>query len=140
MSKKQKHLAIFKQPYLDLILAGTKTIESRFSQKRIAPFGKINIGDIVIMKVSGGLVLGEFEVSKVMSFSNLNNQKWNEIKKYSKEICSDQDSDFWKKRLNAKYATLIGIQNVVRYKKARQCTEKKSNDRRAWIVLIEKKI
>lgn len=66
-----KHLAILKQPYLDYILSGQKTIESRFSRLKSAPFGVIKAGDIVLLKESGGKVKGEFEVDKVLFFENM---------------------------------------------------------------------
>lgn len=44
------HLAILRQPYLDLIADGTKTTESRFNTKRAAPFGKVAVGDLVLLK------------------------------------------------------------------------------------------
>ena len=93
--KRKKHLAIFQQPFLELILAGKKTIESRFSQKKIAPYGRINVRDVVLMKKSGGNVLGEFTVKNVLEFEKLNPTKLQEIKvKYGKEICSKADHHF----------------------------------------------
>ena len=86
----KKHLADFRQFFLDLILAGKKTIESRFSQKKIAPYGQISKGDLIKMK---------------------------EIKiKYGKEMVADAGSLFWKKRSKAKFATLIFIEKVERCK------------------------
>ena len=93
--KRKKHLAIFQQPFLELILAGKKTIESRFSQKKISPYGQINVGDVVLMKKSGGNVLGEFTVKNVLEFEKISRTKLQEIKeKYSKEICSEADQYF----------------------------------------------
>ncbi len=43
------HLAIFTQPWLDLILEGKKTIDSRFTKVLFAPYGKIDVGDLVYM-------------------------------------------------------------------------------------------
>src|SRR3954451_15221383 len=48
------HLAIFRAPYLDLILAGKKTIESRFSVNRIAPYEVAEHDDLVLLKRSPG--------------------------------------------------------------------------------------
>ena len=68
IKKRRVHLAIFQQPFLDRILEGKKTIESRFSKVKCSPYGVVDIGDLVLMKKTGGLVLGEFIVSKVESF------------------------------------------------------------------------
>jgi len=141
----QTHLAIFTQPFLNLILSGEKTIESRFSQNKIIPFGKIKTDDKVIMKKSGGLVYGEFTAGKITFLSEVfaffNSQEikiegdLSIAKKFSKEICSNADKDFWQKRKLAKYATLIEIKNLNIYKKPRSCHEKNLKDRRAWIIL-----
>jgi ASC-1-like (ASCH) protein len=141
----QTHLAIFTQPYLNLILSSEKTIESRFSQNKIVPFSKIKTGDKIIMKQSGGLVYGEFTAGKVIflseNFAFFNPQKikiegdLSIAKKFSKEICTNADKDFWQKRKLAKYATLIEIKNLNTYKNPRPCHEKDPKDRRAWIIL-----
>lgn len=137
----QKHLAIFKQPFLNLILSGEKTIESRFSQNKIAPFCKVKKGDVIIMKESGGLVYGEFTAGEVISISAQSEPSENiyKAKEYSKEICSDADPDFWQKRKLANYATLIKITKLKHYKIPRHCYEKTSKDRRSWIILTNNK-
>lgn len=70
-TKNSKHLAIFTGPFLDLVLEGKKTIESRFSKVRCAPYGVATEGDIVLMKKAGGLVIGKFTVSRAETFNNL---------------------------------------------------------------------
>ncbi|HSQ97883.1 MAG TPA: ASCH domain-containing protein [Rickettsiales bacterium] len=133
----QTHLAIFCQPYLNLILEGKKTIESRFSKFKIAPYNKVKVGDKVIMKESGGFVLGEFTVEEVRYYDemNINKNTTEEVKSFSKEICSDVDLNFWQSKCQAKYVSLIKISNVIKYKKPRPCHEKKTKDMRGWIVL-----
>jgi predicted transcriptional regulator len=119
-----------------------KTIESRFSKFRITPYNKVRVGDKIIMKESGGLVFGEFTVGKVKYYDGMNVNKsiTEEVKSFSKEICSDEDPKFWESRSQARYVTLITISNVVKYEKPRPCHEKKTTDRRGWIVLKEKTI
>ena len=65
------HLAILTPGWIDLILDGSKTIESRFTKVRCAPFGKVHEGDSVYLKESGGLVKGMFRVAEVETFENL---------------------------------------------------------------------
>lgn len=62
---KRAHLAILVQPYLGKLLKGEKTIESRWMKHRIAPYGRVNTGDIVYVKKSGGLVVASFVVGWV---------------------------------------------------------------------------
>jgi hypothetical protein len=52
------HLAIFAEPFLSLVLSGRKTIEARFSRNRIAPYGEIGYGDIILMKQVAGPICG----------------------------------------------------------------------------------
>lgn len=130
------HLAIFTQPYLDLILLSRKTIESRFSKHKIAPYLKVNTGDLVLMKESGGLILGEFTVGEVNYYNNIQQPETiKQIKSFSNKIFSDVDPNFWESRNQAQYATLIEVVSPVKYDKALKRTQKKSGDRRSWIVL-----
>src|SRR2546423_2885042 len=50
------HLAVLTMPYLEKIVAGQKTIESRFSRVRMPPFNKVGPGDVVFLKEVGGPV------------------------------------------------------------------------------------
>jgi hypothetical protein len=50
------HLAILVEPFLGYILDGSKTVESRFSNRQCAPFGRVRIGDIILLKGASGPV------------------------------------------------------------------------------------
>ena len=65
-----KHLAIFKGDGAEKILTGKKTIESRFSKNKIAPYGVVSAGDLVYMKLSGGAIIGQFRVKKVIYYDD----------------------------------------------------------------------
>lgn len=128
-----KHLAIFRQPFLDFILEGKKTIESRFSCVRSAPYGVIKKGDIVLLKKSGGLVLGEFTAGKVETFSNLKDKTLRVLsEQYGGQICSDADPNFWQSKKECLYATLIYVTNPIRYKEPYPYPKK---DRRGWVII-----
>ena len=62
------HLAIFVEPYLELVLAGKKTIESRFSANRCPPYNAVKKGDLLLLKRSGGPVVGVATVGQVWSY------------------------------------------------------------------------
>lgn len=90
---KSIHLGIFSEPYLDYMLDGRKTIESRFSKKKTMPYEKISKDDIVIVKKSGGNVIAYFTIKEVLFF-DLDKTNIEELKeKYSRELCVDDD--FW---------------------------------------------
>ncbi len=130
----QYHLAILTQPWLELILDGKKTIESRFTKIRCAPYAKIDIGDIVYLKESGGPVKGQFIASKVETYTDLTPEMLNEInRRYHRDIFVDsQFQEFWEKWAASKYATLIHVDNVIAYKNPFPFPKK---DARAWVVL-----
>ena len=122
------HVAIFKKPYLELILNGTKTMESRFSKIKCDPYLRVGLGDIILMKKSGGDIIGLFTVEKALCYE-LNPELLRRIKiDYGDSLCID--ADFIKAKENSKYVTLIAIDeilkiNPIKFEKA---------DRRAWIV------
>ena len=65
-----KHIAILRQPFFDLVLSGQKTIESRFSMKKVAPFDKIKVGDDILLKQTGKPVTAK-AVAKDVKFFEL---------------------------------------------------------------------
>lgn len=129
---KPQHLAILVQPFLDLILKGEKTIETRFTKVKCPPFQKVKEGDIILLKKSGGLVVGEITAGKVEYFSDLSPEKMEELKKYSSEICADYDPYFWEKRKDSRYISFIHIARVKKYETPYPFPK---NDRRAWLIL-----
>lgn len=124
------HLAILVEPYLQFILEGKKTIESRFSVNRCPPYKHICKGDIILLKRSGGPIVGLCQVTDAW-FYHLNSESWSSIKEnFSMAICA-QGPDFWTAREGASFATLMRIRHV---KSITPITYTK-RDRRGWIVL-----
>lgn len=136
MEKQQKqHLAIFIPPFLELILEGKKTVEGRFSKVRCAPFGAVEEGDMVLMKESGGLVIGSFVVAKVESFENLTQEKLKELEtRYSESLCSSADPQYWQRRRASRYATLMRVAESTHFERPFPFPKK---DRQGWVVLAE---
>ena len=131
----QHHLAILSPGWTELILAGYKTIESRFTKVRCAPFGKVNAGDLVYMKESGGPVKGQFTVSKVETFEHLTaTQRHDIFDKYCHKIFAGAQwietipEHWW----NSKHATLIHVTDVVAYGNPFPYRQK---GRSAWLLL-----
>jgi len=123
------HLAVLVEPYLSLILAGKKTIESRFSVNRHAPFEQVQRGDVIILKRSGGPVEGLCTVSDVW-FYRLTAKTWVDIERYASALCMD-DSGFWKHKRGASYATLMRIDRILKLPDL----EIEKVDPRGWVVL-----
>lgn len=108
------HLGVFSEPCLTYMLEGKKTIESRFSKKKCLPWNGIDPKSIVFVKKSGGDVVAYFKIKEI-HFFDLEEYKIENIKKkYSRELCVDDN--FWELKKNSKYATLIFIKEIVKIK------------------------
>lgn len=126
----QGHLAILTQPYLDKIISKDKTIESRFSKPRIAPFQRVQKGDVIFLKQAAGPLLAITLVSEVRFFGPLEEGEIENIfEEYRDGLALEQD--FTETKLDSKYGTLIFLSSVT----AIQPIPVAKTDRRAWIVL-----
>lgn len=103
------HLAILQPPYLDLIVRGKKTIESRFNIKRAAPFGKISTGDLVLLKETGKPVTYYFFAASVALFDLTRDPVEFLQQEYSDDIAPQDPEAFWHARESSKYATLVEV-------------------------------
>ena len=124
------HLAVFREPYLGLILKGDKTVESRFSVTRRAPFRRVAAGDIILLKRAAGPVVGACRVDGAW-FYELDPATWPELRDLFTEGICPQEADFWDERSGAKYASLMQVADVVEF--APFAWPKR--DRRGWVVL-----
>lgn len=123
------HLAVCIEPYLSYILDGIKTVESRFSSVKCSPFQKVREGDVILLKKAGGPVIGVCRVQSV-SFYELDPATFDTIRrKFSEAICAD-GKDFWERRENASFATLISISDVQRLPPF----SVRKRDRRGWVT------
>lgn len=113
-----KHLAIFKQPFYDMVLSGEKTIESRWSMNKIAPYNKVNIGDEILLKLTGQLVTATAKVKDV-KYYELTPEIAEDIRlKYGREIGIDKFEN-WDETRQKKYLTLIWLEDVTTIKPLR---------------------
>lgn len=131
---RKKHLAIFKKGVGEDILNGVKTIETRFSKMKIAPFGVISMGDLVYIKPTGKDIIGEFRVKKVVFIDGLEIKDIKEIKETKGEQIA-ADDNYWERKSGSKYVTLIYIGQVTPFITAPLKITKK--DLRGWVVLSD---
>lgn len=126
------HLAIFTEPFLTLLLDGDKIVESRFSLNNTAPFKKVQTGDIVFIKKSGGDVIGYFIVSKTEFYHSPSSTTIQTLKKaYSKAVGANVVKDFWQTREAAKHISFLKVSHVTKI----PAIKIDKRDRRAWLVL-----
>lgn len=105
------HLAILKQPYIDLILAGRKTVECRLTRNACAPFGRVGPGETILIKQSSGPIMALARAARVLSRQNLTHADVERLqRRYNDRICAT--SQFWQDRRNARYATLVWLEEV----------------------------
>ena len=125
-----QHIAILKQPFFDMVLSGEKTIESRWSMVKVAPYKKVSVGDKILLKETGKDVTATVNVRKVQ-FYELTPEIVEDIRiKYGKQIGTDKFED-WKSTLQKKYCTLIWLDEVT---PVAPIKVKRSNGA-GWIVL-----
>lgn len=124
------HLAIFIEPFLSFILSGKKTVESRFGKRKQSPYNNILPGDILLLKKTGGPVVGLCEVSNVWFYELDSNSLEFLRDEFSVSLCA-QDPEFWKQRKSASFATLMQIKSVIQFPPV----PFSKTDRRGWVVL-----
>ena len=123
------HVAIFSEPFLSLVLSGKKTIESRFSKKRCAPYGEIGDGDIILIKEVAGPICGVALARRTWCY-DLVTEPIERIKdRFGHGLCADEA--FWSSRADALYATLIELDATAAIGPVR-CDKR---DRRGWVSL-----
>jgi ASC-1-like (ASCH) protein len=127
------HLAILKRQYLDAILAGRKTIESRLYQTRQKWLSQVSEGDKIFLKASSGPVMATAIVDKVKCFENLTAGRIAEMQEqYNQQILGSEQ--YWREKTNSKYGVLVWLKDVQPI--PHQVIKK--FDWRAWVVLTPK--
>lgn len=133
------HVAIMKKSWglTQKILSGQKKIESRWYKSKHSPWDKINVGDIVYFKDSGGPVSIKAKVEKVISFSDLTPVKVRQIlDEYGNDdgIKSDKIKGFFELFKNKKYCLLIFLTNPQKTKPF-EIDKKGFGIMSAWLVV-----
>ena len=124
------HLAVLVDPFLQYVLDGSKTIESRFAVRRFAPFGCVRSGDIVLLKAAAGPVVGVCLVSRTWYFQLSGSQIDGIKERFGPAMCAD--SAFWQSKRAASYATLLEVREPRQLPNPLRCPKR---DRRGWVVL-----
>lgn len=123
------HLAIFAEPYLSMVLSGKKTIESRFSRNRCAPYGEIGDGDIILIKEVSGPICGVTLARRTWCYDLVAEPIERIRSRFGAGICADEA--FWDSRADSLYATLIELDATASI--APMYCDKR--DRRGWVSL-----
>ena len=126
-----RHLAIFTLEATQAIFSGKKKIEGRFSQIKIPPYVKVSAGDVVLMKVSGEKIVGQFTVDRVLYFDHPRVDEFSSLKaKYVSGLSLPKS--FWFDHEKVNYVTLMFIKSVTKFIVAPEIPKR---DLRPWVVL-----
>jgi ASC-1-like (ASCH) protein len=126
------HLVILKKTYIDAILNGRKTVESRFYPTKQKWLSQVDPGDKLFLKASSGPVMATATVETVKNFDNLDALQIEELKKrYNRQILGDEQ--FWQEKSNSKFGILCWLKDVG------PITPRfiHKADWRAWVVLTK---
>jgi hypothetical protein len=128
------HLAIFSEPFLSKVLSGEKTIESRFSRNRCAPYGEMDDGDIILVKKVAGPICGIVLARRTWCY-DLATEPIERIRaRFGAGICADDA--FWTSRADALYATIIELDAPTSIAPV-SCDKR---DRRGWVPLRSRQL
>ena len=125
------HLAVLLEPYLQHILDGSKTVESRFSRNRIAPYNAVASGDVVLLKRSAARAVSAICIVSRVWFYQLDPDTWDQIRRGFADALRADNQTFWEQRKGAQFATLMRIGEVYPLPPI----EVPKRDRRGWVIL-----
>lgn len=102
------HVAIVQRAYVDLIEQRRKTIESRLSIHRAIPFGRVQTGDLLLIKQHSGSYRLCVTVGEVWSFELLTRAGLRHLREtFGPRIAADPA--YWHFKRRARFATLIEL-------------------------------
>ena len=126
------HIAVATAPYIAKIVGGKKIIESRFTNTRQAPYGRVAVGDVLLFKAPAKGVSAAAWVASVHSAGPLGPRCAYELMlRYADGLALDQE--FIRAKKDCRYATLIGLQDPVSF----PAVPVLKVDRRPWVALAD---
>ncbi|SRR5258708_18013447 len=124
------HLAVMTGQYLDRLLDGTKTVESRFTRHRVAPFEQVASGDVIFFKPAGSPITAA-GLAGMVQHLDLGIVPLQRVADQYGAAIAPADVSFWADRAAARYATLVTMLDVVKT----EPVPVQKRDRRGWVVL-----
>jgi len=131
--QRRLHVAIMHEPFLSLLMDRGKTIESRFTVNRIAPYQRAAAGDVLALKKPAGAVVGLALVADVR-FYELDPREptmLSELRRSFAVQIAATDDEFWEARAHKRYVTLLDVAHPI----AISAVEVRKRDRRSWAAL-----
>jgi ASC-1-like (ASCH) protein len=108
---RRRHVAVLKAEYIEAILDGRKTVESRLSRTRREPLHAVRVGDEVYFKQSSGGYRAAAKVRRVEFHEDLSPRDVRDLRKrLNAEVLAS--ATYWRDKREAKYATLLWLSDV----------------------------
>lgn len=110
------HLVILRPPYLDMILSGEKTVESRLSKYRHPAATRCTPGDMLYLKRTGGDIEGRARVARVDAYAGLDAAGLRALAEHWAERVAATEPDDWYQQMkrDARHALFITLDQVER--------------------------
>ena len=97
--------------YLDMVLAGTKTVECRLTRDARDPYERIEPGERIYFKQSAGPYRAMAVAEHVLFEAELTPRRVEQLKRDYNELISGEAA-FWRSKRDARFATLIWLSAV----------------------------
>lgn len=105
------HLAILLKPYVDMVLDGRKTMESRLTRHPLPPFRCIEPGERIYIKISGGPIAATALAGEVRFFEGMTPRDVQAIRRDHNDGIRG-DAGYWQRKKWSRYATLVHLRDV----------------------------
>ncbi|QDU34071.1 hypothetical protein KS4_21330 [Poriferisphaera corsica] len=108
----KSHIAILKKKYIDLILTGVKSVESRITKSACAPFNQIDVGDTIFLKISSGPFVAKTHAIQIEQHQNLNPDQIMQLyHRLDADVCGG--IDYWQSKTPCQFATFIWLSDLI---------------------------
>jgi len=130
------HLVILRPPYLDMILSGEKTVESRLSRRRHPAATRCRPGDVLYLKRTGGDIEGRATVARIDAYEGLGTDGLRALAEQWADRVAATEPDDWYQRLkrNATHALFFTLERVERIQIPKAALPRSLPWASAWIV------
>ena len=105
------HVAILRKAYLELVLAGTKTVESRLYRSARPPYGAVEQGDRLYLKLAGGPFAARARAGRVEHHDALGPDDVEALRRrFEPAVCGDDA--YWHSKRAARFASFVELVDV----------------------------
>jgi ASC-1-like (ASCH) protein len=105
------HVAVLMKPYMDMVLAGTKSVECRLTRDARDPYERIEPGERIYFKQSAGPFRATAVAEHVLFEADLTPSRIAQLKRDYNELIRG-DEDFWQRKRDARFASLIWLGRI----------------------------